>query len=94
MNVIKLCEPETEYARSPVIKIKRIIHRNEKRLMLKFDYNKELIKSVKLIPGVRWSATRSCWHVRDSARVIKKVYDTFNYKGIIFLPVLCRMEKK
>ncbi|MCF8405848.1 MAG: hypothetical protein K9H58_18030 [Bacteroidales bacterium] len=38
-------------------------HRNEPRLLLKFDYDSILIEKVKKLKGVRWSQSRKCWHI-------------------------------
>ena len=42
-------------------------HRGEKRLKLKFRYDRELIRRIRVIPGCRWSASMSCWHVPDTS---------------------------
>jgi len=39
------------------------IHNNQKRVMLYFDYDKELIKSVRKLTGSKWSATNKCWYI-------------------------------
>ena len=45
------------------IYVKTVIHRNEKRIKLIFDYDAELIREVRKIPGCRWSQTMCCWHI-------------------------------
>ncbi len=39
------------------------IHRNERRLLLKFDYDDLLIKKVKTLKDALWSQSKRCWHV-------------------------------
>ena len=39
------------------------IHCNQKRVMLYFDYDKELINKVRQLPGSKWSATNKCWYI-------------------------------
>ena len=45
------------------IYVKTVIHRNEKRIKLIFDYDAGLIREVRKIPGCRWSQTMCCWHI-------------------------------
>ena len=45
------------------IYVKTIIHKNEKRIKLIFDYDAELIREVRKIPGCRWSQTMCCWYI-------------------------------
>lgn len=42
---------------------KAVIHRNEKRIQVIFDYNYELTERIKLVPGRKWSKTLNSWHV-------------------------------
>ena len=46
-----------------IIYVKTVIHKNEKRIKLMFDYDAELIREVRKIPGCRWSQTMRCWHI-------------------------------
>ena len=39
------------------------IHCNQKRVMLYFDYDKELINKVRQLPGSKWSTTNKCWYI-------------------------------
>ncbi|MCD4788796.1 MAG: tyrosine-type recombinase/integrase, partial [Bacteroidales bacterium] len=43
--------------------VQPVLHRNEKRLKLVFDYDEELIEKIKNMPGRKWSKTMKCWHV-------------------------------
>jgi integrase/recombinase XerD len=47
-----------------------VIHNNEKRIKLIFDYNNEIINKVRKIEDARWSATLSCWHIPFSAKYL------------------------
>lgn len=40
-----------------------IVHREEKRIQLVFDYNLDLIQKVKELEGRKWSQTLKCWHI-------------------------------
>jgi integrase/recombinase XerD len=45
---------------------KLIKHRSEARIGIYFPKNNVLIARIKLLDGVRWSATQNCWHVPDT----------------------------
>jgi integrase/recombinase XerD len=63
------------------IQIEKIDYNGNQRIKLKFDYNPEIIKHIKEIPGARWSATMKCWHVPYNAanyNTIKTIGSQFN----------------
>ncbi len=41
-------------------------HRNESRICICFEYNKEQIERVKKVAGASWSRTLGCWHIPDT----------------------------
>lgn len=43
-----------------------VLHNGQKRLTIKFSYNKEDNAEVKNLVGARWSSTLKCWHVQDN----------------------------
>lgn len=43
-----------------------VLHEGQKRLTIKFPYNKEDNALVRTLKGVRWSSTLKCWHVQDN----------------------------
>lgn len=45
---------------------KLIQHREEDRIGVKFEKDKELIRRIKLIPDARWSAQKKLWHIPDT----------------------------
>ena len=45
------------------MKIAKIYHREQDRIMLQFPYEKEKISLVKQIEGITWSQTRRAWHI-------------------------------
>ena len=47
----------------PEIKINYDHHRDQKVVLIRFDYNLKLIEQVKKIPGSRWSQTKRCWYI-------------------------------
>ncbi|MGD2034315.1 MAG: site-specific integrase [Bacteroidales bacterium] len=50
-------------------------HKGERRLQLRFSYDKELIERIREIPGCRWSATMHCWHVPDNEVTKEILFD-------------------
>lgn len=48
------------------IRIAPLHHRNQARIGLWFAYDKALIARVRNLPGARWSATLTCWHIPDT----------------------------
>lgn len=45
------------------IHVESVLHRGERRIKLIFQYDPELVKIVKGINGIKWSATMHCWHL-------------------------------
>ena len=46
----------------PKIKLREITHHGEVVVVLKFDYNQELIDIVKSIGGAKWSKSKQGWY--------------------------------
>jgi len=44
------------------ISYRKGVHRGEERLLLDIPYENDIIEKVKMIPGRKWSKTKSCWH--------------------------------
>jgi site-specific recombinase XerD len=42
-------------------------HRNEARIKVCFKHNADWNSRIKKVPGAKWSATMSCWHIPDTA---------------------------
>ncbi len=53
------------------IEVKYIVHRNERRILLKFDADPSINKLMKEFPGARWSHTLRSWHIPRSASLYK-----------------------
>lgn len=45
---------------------KLIQHRDEDRIGVEFEKDKDLIRRIKLIPDARWSAQKKLWHIPDT----------------------------
>lgn len=66
---------------------KLIKHRNEERIGVKFEKDKDLIRRIKLIPDARWSAQKKLWHIPDTKEnrerfhIIQKQDTTLSAEG-------------
>ncbi len=60
--------------------IERGLHHKEKRLFLKFPYNKNLILILKQVPDARWSNSFQAWHVADTKENFNKIFLLFKGK--------------
>jgi len=47
--------------------VEGVVHRDEPRLLLKFEKDQTLIDLIRTIPNCRWSKTHSAWHVPDNS---------------------------
>lgn len=55
------------------VSIRRIIHNDESRLSLKFDFDRDLITKVKTLDDSRWSHTLRAWHIPDNEEGVNKL---------------------
>lgn len=56
--------------------LEKAIHREKQRILLKFEYDQQLISIVKTIDGARWSQTLRCWHVENKPESLKTIFRT------------------
>ena len=61
----------------PTIFLEQKSHKKELRLLLRFDYNTELIGIIKKLNGSKWSLTMKCWHLHFSQENIALITATF-----------------
>ena len=50
----------------PNIFVERKKHRNKQQLLIKFDYNNDLINIIRKIDGALWSKSLKCWYLPDT----------------------------
>ena len=60
-----------------MITLKRIIHRNQKRILISFPYDSNMIAKVRKITDARWSKTQKSWHVPDNEESIRLICELF-----------------
>lgn len=58
-------------------------HDNEERLFADFPYNKELVSTIKEVPGARWSNSKRKWHFNLNKQVMELLKQKFFEKAII-----------
>ncbi|MBX2947508.1 MAG: tyrosine-type recombinase/integrase [Cyclobacteriaceae bacterium] len=63
--------------------MKRIRHRDMNCLALFFPKNQEIINHVKKIPGIKYSATHTCWYLQETKDAWGMIYD--GLKGKVWL---------
>lgn len=66
-----------------MIVIKRMIHKDESRLMLTFKYDPDLVKLVKQIEGAQWSNSNKCWYLPDRSDMLSRLFTLF--RGVAYL---------
>ena len=62
-------------------------------VLIKFDYNKELINSVKRIKGARWSQTKKSWYIEKSDFDLHTAFDALTSLAHIDYSSLKRNRK-
>jgi|GEM_PF-1623213 len=55
-----------------------VVHRNERRLLVKFDYDSELTGIIRKIEGSTFSNTQKSWHVANNPEKLKELFRVFN----------------
>ena len=65
------------------IHLEPVVHRNEKRLLVKFPYDQELISLIKKVEGATFSNTHKSWHIPNNKKTLKELFRLF--KGIAFI---------
>jgi integrase/recombinase XerD len=55
-----------------------VVHRDEKRLLVKFPYDSELVSIIRKIEGSTFSNTHKSWHVANNPEKLKELFIVFN----------------
>ncbi len=59
------------------------LFKGEDIILIKFDYNKELVNRIKRIKEVRWSLTKKSWYIKKSDFNLHTIFDTL--KGVAYI---------
>jgi len=54
-----------------------IVHRDERRLLVKFDYDSELVGIIRKVEGSTFSNTNKSWHVPNNPEKLKELFRVF-----------------
>lgn len=65
------------------VKLEKVHHKGEDRILLRFEYDKELISLARTIEDCRWSATYRSWHVTNCPANLREIFRLFRGKAII-----------
>jgi len=65
------------------IRIERGDHYGDARLLVHFEYDRELIGLIKQVSGARWSNSLHCWHLPDRLDVLGELLEQFRGKAEI-----------
>lgn len=57
------------------IHLSLVIHNNQQRINLQFDYDSKLNGAVQRVAGSRWSKTDKCWHIPYGPGPLKRLED-------------------
>lgn len=66
----------------PIINVSSGLHKNNRVLFLKFAFNKQLIKQMKLIQA-DWSQTQKVWHIPNNKENLNLLFERF--RGVAWL---------
>lgn len=50
---------------APQIQLERGSHRSEEVILIRFDFNRQIIAEVRKIPGAKWSQTLKAWYIPE-----------------------------
>ena len=64
------------------IKLEPLFHRERHCIAIRFEYNSDIAKVVKTIPGTRFSITHKCWYIPEGEPVLELLTSTFRQEGI------------
>ncbi len=81
--------------RNKKVIIKSQIHNDEKRIIVSFDYDLNIIERIKAMPGRKWNSTKKCWHLphdKQSYELLKKMAKELTDYQVVFL--LSAFEEK
>lgn len=68
--------------------IKRIVHRNDRRLAILFNYDPLLISIVRKLTGAAYSGTFKCFHVDDTEEMLREILDSFRNKAEVDISLI------
>ncbi len=55
------------------MKLLKIIHHNEQRIKVDFDFDASIIATLKQLDDVKWSQTLKAWHIPDTKEALSQL---------------------
>lgn len=65
------------------IKLSNSFHHGNDVVLVKFEYDKELISCVKKLKGVKWSQSKRCWHIPFAKGYYEKIKMVFGNEILV-----------
>lgn len=78
----------------PKVRLSKKTHRGDRRILLRFEYDKNLISTVKSIPGRAWSKSLNSWHVADTSEKLALVLKSLKGKAEVTAVDLGQFQPK
>ncbi|HPX06420.1 MAG TPA: tyrosine-type recombinase/integrase [Tenuifilaceae bacterium] len=72
----------------PTVTLELSEHRNQEVILIKFEWNKQIVDRLRTFPGTTWSNTQKCWYILQKEFDLSsfynhlKLYAYVNYEGI------------
>ncbi|MEI2760554.1 MAG: site-specific tyrosine recombinase/integron integrase [Bacteroidia bacterium] len=63
------------------IKVRKVVHNNENRIIISFPYEEELVLLIKKFEDARWSKTHRAWHIPQNKYNISDIFKVFKNKA-------------
>jgi integrase/recombinase XerD len=74
--------------------LKRVFHRDKRRILISFNYDESLAALVKQIYGNCYSATYKNWYVDDNEETLKKILQVFRDKADIDISAISQGKEE
>ena len=67
-----------------VIHTQTVEHHNQKRVMLIFNFDYDLIEQIKELQGRKWIKNKNCWHIPFQEDYLAFLNDRFNNEESVY----------
>jgi len=66
-----------------VVHLNKMVYENHEVVRVDFSYSEELVRSIKTLPGARWSKLYRTWYVEKRAGLLNEVLNCFKGKAYL-----------
>ena len=70
------------------IKLSKSIHHEQDVVVIRFEYDLELIGALKQVSGARWSKTMNCWYIPEKQFDLHNLFEAFKNLAFVDYSVL------